>query len=63
MDKQKLEQEKLMLVGQLNAIQEQIDYYWLEAIASNAWAFKELCANKMRIENRIKEIKKILDNN
>lgn len=61
MDKQKLEEEKLMLVWQLNAIQEQIDYYWLEAIASDSWTFKELCTNKMYIENRIKKIKELLD--
>ena len=61
MDKQKLEQEKLMLVWQLNAIQEKIDDYWLLDIAYDSWPFKDLAREKTRLENRIQAIKKLLD--
>lgn len=61
MDKQKLIEEKLMLVWQLNAIQEQIDEYWLPMVACDSWPFKELCNKKYYAEKRINEIKKLLD--
>lgn len=61
MDKQKLMEEKLVLVWQLNALQEKIDSYWIDIIANNAKLFKEEINQRDRIQRRINEIKKILD--
>lgn len=61
MDKQKLMEEKLVLVWQLNALQEKIDSYWIDIIANNAKLFKEEINKRDRIQRRINEIKKILD--
>lgn len=61
MDKQKLEEDKMKLVWQLNAVMEQIDEYWLEAIAWDWGFFKELCQKKQGIEDRIKFINKQLE--
>lgn len=61
MDKKKLEEEKMKLVGIYNALQEKIDEYWLEDIAINSKPFKKLCADKQNIEQRIKELNKLLD--
>lgn len=63
MDKQKLEEQKNMLVSQLNDIQKKIDDYWLLDIAYDSWPFKDLINERTRIENKIKSIKKLLDSN
>ncbi len=62
MTKQELEQQKNMLVWQLNIVQKKIDDYWLLDVAYNSWPFKNLAMEKQRIEKKIKDIKKLLDN-
>ena len=61
MTKQELEQQKNMLVWQLNIVQKKIDEYWLLDIAYDSWPFKDLANEKKRIEIKIKKIKKLLD--
>lgn len=63
MDKQKLEQQKIMLTKEYEKVKEQIDYYWLEKIAFDSWPFKDLINKRDSIKFQIQEIKKILDNN
>lgn len=53
-------EEKLRLVGIYNALQEQIDAYWLEDLAISSEPLKEMCAKKQQIEQQIKEINKLL---
>lgn len=50
------EQQKLALVGQLNAIQEKIDAYWLDLISYDSSPFKELIEKRKEIEHKIKEL-------
>lgn len=50
------EQQKLALVGQLNAIQEKIDAYWLDLISYDSSPFKELIEKRKEIEYKIKEL-------
>ena len=61
MDKQKLEQEKIALTKQYEKLHEEINYYWLDKIADDAWPFKELINRREACKRRIDEIKKILD--
>ena len=61
MDKQKLEQEKISLTKQYEKLQDEINYYWLDKIADDAWPFKELINRREACKRRIDEIKKILD--
>jgi len=61
MDKTKLEEEKMKLVGIYNTLQEKIDDYGLEDIAIDSKPFRKLCADKQNIEQRIKELNKLLD--
>lgn len=56
MDKQKLIEEKMALVGQFNMLQEKIDSYWIDIIVENVPAFKKEANLKKKIEDRIKEI-------
>lgn len=61
MEQKNLEEEKMTLVGMYNALQEKIDTYRLEDIAINSKPFRKLCADKQNIEQRIKELNKLLD--
>lgn len=54
-------EEKMKLVGMYNALQEKIDEYWMVDIAIDSWPFKKLCADKQAIEQKIKDINKLLD--
>lgn len=54
-------EEKMRLVGIYNALQEKIDAYRLEDVAIDSKPFKKLCADKQNIEQRIKELNKLLD--
>lgn len=56
-----LEQEKIALTKQYEKLQEEIDYYWLDKIAQDAWPFKELVRRRDDVKFRIEKIKKILD--
>lgn len=60
MDKQKLIDEKIALVWQLNALQEKLNSYPISVIANDNWTFKEEANLKYRIELRIKQINKLL---
>ena len=57
---QEAKEEKIRLIWMLNSIQEKIDAYWLEDVASSSEYFKEICAKKQQIEQQIKEINKLL---
>lgn len=61
MDKQKLINEKMALVWQLNALQEKMDSYPISVIVNDNWTFKEETNLRYRIEYRIKEINQQLD--
>lgn len=61
MDKQKLIDEKMALVWQLNALQEKLDSYPISVIVNDNWTFKEEVNLRYRIEYRIKEINQQLD--
>lgn len=61
LDKQKLEQEKITLTKQYEKLQQEINYYWLDQIAFDAWPFKELIRRREACVRRIQEIKNILD--
>ena len=56
-----LTEEKMKLVGIYNALQERINEYWLVDIAIDSWPFKKLCADKQAIEQKIKDINKLLN--
>ena len=56
-----LEQEKIALTKQYEKLQEEIDYYWLDKIAQDAWPFKELVRRRDDAKFRIEKIKGILD--
>lgn len=61
-DKQKqLEEEKIALTKQYEKLQEEINYYWLDKIAEDAWPFKELINRREACKRRIDEIKKLLN--
>lgn len=61
MDKQKLINEKMALVWQLNALQEKLDSYPISVIVNDNWTFNEEANLKYRIEYRIKEINQQLE--
>lgn len=63
MDKQKLEEQKIILTKELERIQEKIDYYNLDQIAQWNEEFKEMINKRDRIRYKIEEFKKLLDNN
>jgi hypothetical protein len=63
MDKEKLIKEKMALVAQFNALQEKINSYNLEIVVEDCAAFKKEANMKKRIEERIKEINKLLNDN
>lgn len=63
MDRENLIKEKMALVSQFNALQEKINSYWLDIVVENCEAFKKEANMKKRIEDRIKEINKILNDN
>lgn len=50
----------MRLVWMYNAIQEQIDTYWLDDISIDEWPFKEICEKKQEIEQELKEINRLL---
>lgn len=52
--------KKMRLVWMYNAIQEQIDTYWLDDISIDEWPFKEICEKKQEIEQELKEINRLL---
>lgn len=56
-----LTEEKMKLVGMYNALQEKINEYWMVDIAIDNWPFKKLCADKQAVEQKIKDINKLLD--
>ena len=56
-----LTEEKMKLVGIYNALQEKINEYWIVDIAIDSWPFKKLCADKQAIEQKIKDINKLLN--
>ena len=56
-----LTEEKMKLVGIYNALQEKIDAYRLTDIAVNSWPFKKLCADKQAVEQKIKDLNKLLN--
>lgn len=60
-DRQQLEAEKIALTKQYEKLQEEIDYYWLDQIAQDAWPFKELVRRRDSVRLRIEKIKEILD--
>lgn len=60
MDKQKLIDEKIALVWQLNALQEKLNSYPISVIVNDNWTFKEEANLRYRIELRIKQINKLL---
>lgn len=61
-DKVMLESEKIALTKQYEKLQEEINYYWLDQIAYDAWPFKELINRREACKRRINEIKNMLDN-
>lgn len=63
MDRENLIKEKMALVSQFNTLQEKINSYWLDIVVENCEAFKKEANMKKRIEDRIKEINKILNDN
>ena len=63
MDRENLIKEKMALVSQFNALQEKINSYWLDIVVEKCEAFKKEANMKKRIEDRIKEINKILNDN
>lgn len=63
MDRENLIKEKMALVSQFNTLQEKINSYWLDIVVENCEAFKKEANIKKRIEDRIKEINKILNDN
>lgn len=63
MEKENLIKEKMALVSQFNTLQEKINSYWLDIVVENCEAFKKEANMKKRIEDRIKEINKILNDN
>lgn len=62
MDKQKLEAEKMALVWQFNALQEKIESYWIDIIATNCQAFKDEINLRDRIQQKIKEVNEKIEN-
>jgi len=60
-DKQKLFNEKMALVWQLNALQEKLDNYPISVIVNDNWTFKDEANLRYRIELRIKEINQQLE--
>jgi hypothetical protein len=60
-DKQKLINEKMALVWQLNALQEKLDSYPISVIVNDNWTFKDEANLRYRIELRIKEINQQLE--
>lgn len=56
-----LEQQKIILTKQLEKVQEQINYYWLDKIAEDAWPLKELIIKRDSIKYQIEEIKKEIE--
>lgn len=56
-----LTEEKMKLVAIYNALQEKIDAYWLEDIAIDSKPFRKLCADKQAIEQKIKDLNKLLN--
>lgn len=56
-----LTEEKMKLVGIYNVLQERINEYWMVDIAIDSWPFKKLCADKQAIEQKIKDINKLLN--
>lgn len=54
-------EEKMKLVAIYNALQEKIDAYWLEDIAIDSKPFRKLCADKQAIEQKIKDLNKLLN--
>ena len=61
-DRSILETEKITLTKQYENLQEEINYYWLDKIAYDAWPFKELIRRREACIRRINEIKRLLDN-
>lgn len=61
MDKEKLIEEKQALVAQFNALQEKINSYGLDIVVENNVAFKKEANLKKRIEERIQQINKQLE--
>ena len=59
-DKQKLEEHKQALVGELNKVNQKIDDYWLLDIAYNNWPFKDLIVKRDNIKNEIDLVNKLL---
>ena len=56
-----LEQQKIILTKQLEEVQAQIGYYWLDKIAHDAWPFKELILKRDSIKYQIEELKKEIE--
>lgn len=56
MDKQKLEEEKMKMVWQLNVLNEQIDSYNIPDIACDSGMFRDIANRKYAVELRIKEL-------
>lgn len=63
MDKQKWEQQKIILTKELEKAQEEINYYNLDQIKYGNDEFKEMINKRDRIRHKIDEIKKLLDDN
>lgn len=62
MDKQKLIDEKNALVSQYNDLRKKLDSYPISVIVNDNWTFRDEANLKYRIEMRIKEINKLLEN-
>ena len=56
-----LEEQKIMLTKELEKVQEQINYYWLDQIANDAWPFKDLILKRDSIKYQIEDIKKEIE--
>ena len=63
MELSQLEQKKIALTKELEKVQEQISYYWLDMVAEDAWPFKDLILKRDHIKYEIENVKMLLDNN
>lgn len=61
MEKENLIKEKMALVSQFNNLQEKIDSYNLSIMVEESESFRKESNLKKRIEDRIKEINKRLE--
>lgn len=61
MELTQLEQQKIALTKQLEKVQEEINYYGLDMIATDAWPFKELILKRDSIKYQIEGVKREIE--